>query len=154
MKKIIFMLATSLLVLTGCHQFGGGVRVGHDHHAGKLPPAHAPAHGRRAQYRYHYYPDARFYFDVGRNVYFYLDSRGHWSVSASLPHHLRGYLHGHHVEIEMDIDKPYIKHKHHKSKYPPGQMKKKYKNKKKHKGNKHNEDDDERWNNGKRPYRY
>lgn len=133
MKRIIFLAVPLLLLLTGCHQFGGGVRVSSDHHqVSKLPPDHAPAHGRRAQYRYHYYPEAHFYFDMGRNLYFYLDSNGRWSVSVSFPAHLYSYRYSHHVEIIMDIDKPYHRHDDHRKKYPPGQFKKKHnKNKKK-----------------------
>lgn len=132
------------MIISGCHEFGGGVRGGPApyHHSENLPPAHAPAHGRRAQYRYYYYPEARFYFDLGRNLYFYLDSRGSWSVSARLPHYLLEYRYGPRVEIEMDIDTPYHRHHEHRKKYPPGQLKKKYKNNKKYKKNKHDDDDD------------
>ena len=78
MKKLLLVILPTFVVVTGCHEFGGGVRGGSpQYHPGTLPPAHAPAHGRRAQqYRYYYYPEAQFYFDIGRNLYFYLDSRG------------------------------------------------------------------------------
>lgn len=119
MKRLLFSATVSLLLLTGCHQFGGGVRIDNRHHeAQNMPPAHAPAHGRRSQYhRYYYYPNAEFYFDIGRNVYFYLDSRGQWVFSAALPVHLHSYRHSHRVEIEMESDKPYSEHHHHKKKY-------------------------------------
>ena len=157
MKKFLTLLVPAIVALTGCHEFGGGVRGGSSHHypAGNLPPAHAPAHGRRSMYRYHYYPEARFYFDTGRNLYFYLDSRGGWSVSARLPYHLDRYRSGHHVEIEMDIDTPYHRHNDHRRKYPPGQMKKKYKNKNKHKKKKYDDDDYDRYERrGRMPYNY
>ncbi len=95
-----------------------------------MPPAHAPAYGRRAQqhYRYHYYPEASVYFDTGRGVYFYLADGG-WQISVDLPRRLRVRL-GEHVSLEMDSDKPYSEYETHHKKYPPGQMKKKNKNKK------------------------
>ena len=91
------------------------------------PPPHAPAHGYRAKYAYHYYPNSHVYFDISRRLYFYLDD-GKWRISVSLPQHLHVRL-GDHVTIHMDSDRPYTEYKHHKKKYPPGQMKKK---KKKH----------------------
>lgn len=149
MKKISFMSVILVFLLSGCHQFGGGVRVSNEQHQVQtLPPAHAPAYGRRAQYRYYYYPDARFYFDIGRNLYFYLDSRGNWSVSARFPAHLQQYRHSHYVEIEMDSDKPYQRYNDHRRKYPPGQLKKKHKKDKKSKNKKYDDDDRP----GKRPY--
>lgn len=153
MKKFLMLLISTLFIVTGCHEFGGGVRGTSPHHyGGTLPPAHAPAYGRRAQhYRYHYYPEARLYFDIGRNLYFYLDSRGGWSVSARLPHHLSDYRHHSYVEIEMESDKPYTKHKHHRKMYPPGHMKKKNKHKKK----KYYDDEDDRYERrGRMPYTY
>ena len=146
MKKFLTLLVPAIVALTGCHEFGGGVRGGSSHHypAGNLPPAHAPAHGRRAQqYRYYYYPEARYYFDIGRSLYFYLDSRGGWSVSARFPSHLHRYRDSHYVEIEMDIDRPYHRHNDHRKKYPPGHMKKKYKHNKKHKKKKSKGKDDD-----------
>jgi len=141
-KTILPMIFSTLLVLilSGCAATSGGVSVdwGGDRQRQvqneNMPPAHAPAYGRRAQqrYRYDYYPDAEVYFDTGRGVYFYL-SDGHWQVSATLPQRLRIRL-GEHVSIEMDSDKPYSKHAAHRDKYPPGQLKKKNKNKNKELG--------------------
>ena len=156
MKKLFLVFLPTFVIVTGCHEFGGGVRGGSpQYHPGKLPPAHAPAHGRRAQqYRYYYYPEARFYFDIGRNLYFYLDSRGIWSVSARFPTHLNHYRNSHHVEIEMDIDTPYHQHHDHRRKYPPGQAKKKNKHNKKYKMKKYDDDDDEYKRRGRMPYNY
>lgn len=146
MKQVVLLSVLSLFLFTGCHGVGGGIRVdagfSHSHHA---PPSHAPAHGRRDHYRYHYYPTAEFYFDTGRNMYFYLDSRGRWSFSVNLPLHLRSHLHNGYVEIEMGDDRPYLRHKDHKNKY----KKHKYKNRKKKPHNKHdkhrdNDDEDDR----------
>lgn len=127
MKKIVFLSVLSLFLFTGC-QVGGGLRIDNGFYHAQHLPAHAPAHGRR-HHRYHYYPNAEFYFDVGREMYFYLDSRGAWAFSVNLPHHLHGHLNSGYVEIDMEDDRPYLRHKHHKNKY----KKHKYKNKLKYK---------------------
>jgi hypothetical protein len=88
----------------------------------KGPPAHAPAHGYRAKHKYYYYPTSQVYFDSNRGLYFYLSGKN-WEMSAKLPLDLKVRL-GDHVSIEMDSEKPYVKHAEHKAKYPPGQMKK------------------------------
>ena len=100
------------------------------------PPDHAPAHGYRAKHKYEYYPDSQVYFESSRGLYFYL-SGSNWKMTASLPTDLKLKL-GNHVTIEMEGDKPYVKNAEHKTKYPPGQMKKaSHKNKMaKNKGNK------------------
>ena len=130
MKKIVLLSILSLLFFTGCRVVGGGVRVnvGHD-----LPPGHAPAHGRRSHHMYHYYPDAEFYFDAGRNLYFYLDSHAQWTFSVNLPIRLRSQLHRGYVEIEMDDERPYIRHNDHRIKYKKHNYKRKFRAKKKHK---------------------
>lgn len=131
MKQVVLLSVLSLFLFTGCHGVGGGIRIDagypYSHHA---PPSHAPAHGRRSLHRYHYYPNAEFYFDTGRNMYFYLNSRGQWSFSVNLPLHLRSHLHNGYVEIEMEHDRPYLRHKHHKNKYNKSKYKSKlrYKN--------------------------
>ena len=115
MKQVVFLCTFSLFLLTSCHGVGGHVRVGGGYSPQHMPPSHAPAHGLR--HRYHYYPSAEIYFDIGRNMYFYLDSRNQWSFSVNLTIHLRSHLHGGYVEIEMDNDRPYSRHKYHKKKY-------------------------------------
>lgn len=133
MKQIVLLCVLSLFLVTGCHNFGSGVRLsGHYSHGHNAPPAHAPAHGHRS-HRYHYYPNAEFYFDIGRNIYFYLDSRAQWSFSVNLPVHLRHHLHNNYVEIEMDDDRPYRQHKHYKNKYKKHKTKYKREHKAKHK---------------------
>jgi len=153
MKQVVLLSVLSLFLFTGCHGVGGGVRVdAGSHYSHHAPPSHAPAHGRRDHYRYNYYPTAEFYFDTGRNMYFYLDSRGRWSFSVNLPLHLRSHLHDGYVEIEMEYDRPYLRHKDHKNKY----KKHKYKNKKKkshNKHDKHRDNDDDRHEEGER-YHY
>jgi len=91
----------------------------------KGPPRHAPAHGYRAKHKYYYYPESRVYFDYNRGLYSYLSGRN-WEISAKLPLNLKVQL-GNHVSIEMDSEKPFIKHAEHKAKYPPGQFKKRSK---------------------------
>ncbi|MFK5913531.1 MAG: hypothetical protein QM484_04080 [Woeseiaceae bacterium] len=133
MKKMILIMALSLFAFMGCGVVGGGLIVDTGY-IGGYPPAHARAHGRRAHYRYHYYPNAEFYFDTSRNLYFYLDSGSQWSFSATLPFHLRHHLHNNYVEIEMDDDRPYRKHKYYKNKYRKHKTryKKNIKSKRKH----------------------
>lgn len=117
MKQAVVVCTLSLLFLPGCPHIGGTVRVGGGSYIDHTPPAHAPAHGHRRNHRYHYYPNAEIYFDIGRNMYFYLDSGNRWSFSADLPLRLRSHLHSGYVEIEMDDDRPYSRHKSHKKKY-------------------------------------
>lgn len=124
------IICSVVIFFTGCATLSGTVHSGpadqngyeHPPVTKNGPPAHAPAHGYRAKHRYRYYPSCSVYFDIGRAVYFYLEG-GSWRVSVELPGRLRVRL-GRSVEIEMDTDKPYLEHGHHKQKYPPGQLKK------------------------------
>ena len=138
MKPVVLFFIFSLFLLSGCHTVGGGIRVssGHHYQDSRMPPAHAPAHGRRQLHHYQYYPNAEFYFDVYRNMYFYLDSRGQWSFSVNLPLHLRSHLGSGYVEIEMDSDRPYSRHKYYKNKYKKHRKyKRNYKAKEKYRDN-------------------
>ncbi len=131
-----FIFSVILLFITSCSSTRGGIESGSPGHAKwsqlppdkKGPPPHAPAHGYRAKYRYHYYPACAVYFDINRKLYFYL-SGDNWRVSAELPSGLRVKL-GELVTLELETDKPYLYYKEHQKKYPPGQAKKKNKNKK------------------------
>lgn len=127
--KLISVIATfSLIFLTGCPHIGGHVRISGGHgYVQDSPPSHAPAYGHRRNHQYHYFPNAGIYFDVGRNLYFYLDSRNRWSFSVNLPIHLRSHLHGGYVELEMKNDRPYLRHDDHKRKYKNRKYKKKLK---------------------------
>jgi len=136
---VLFLLlcSVSLLCFISCSTTVGGVEAGvqtgqqpvvcegHEHHAG--PPPHAPAYGYHKKYTYHYYPDTQVYFDVSRQVYFYIEG-DHWQVSAALPNQFRVGL-GDYVTIEADTAQPYEYHTEHVHKYPPGQMKDKHKHK-------------------------
>lgn len=155
MKKILFLSIFSLLLFTGCRTFGGGVVVSTGYpHSYNTPPAHAPAYGNRSHHRYHYYPNAEFYFDIDRNMYFYLDSRGEWTFSLNLPLHLRSHLYNGYgyVEFELENDRPYLQHRSHRSKYnaPRYRNKWKYKRDRKYKNhhkykNSHNYRNDRRY---------
>lgn len=135
---LLSMTFSVLFFLASCRTTGGGVSVdwGNDteyHHEhdvkrnGGGPPPHAPAHGYRAKHQYRYYPSSSVYYDTYRKVYFYLEG-DNWRMSVSLPQNLHIQL-GESVHIEMDSDKPYTHYDDHKRKYPPGQLKKKKKNK-------------------------
>lgn len=120
---VLLICAVFLYSCAACSVKSAGIHIGSGGPAVKGgPPPHAPAHGYRAKHQYHYYPNAYVYFDMSRNVYFYLEG-DHWKMSASLPNCLAVQL-GHHVLIEMDSDKPYMQFESHKKKYPPGQRKK------------------------------
>ncbi len=111
-KTIVMMLA--LVFLSGCMVDG--------YISGSVPlyrsasPAHG-AYGHRQAHRYYYYPEAEIYFDVDRNMYFYLDSAGQWQMNVRLPLHLRPHLRHRYVEIESDDDRPYRQHKRYRKKY-------------------------------------
>lgn len=141
MFKVIVLSVFSLIFLTGCNHFDASVLI--KPHAYQVdrhqPPSHAPAHGKRAQHRYHYYPEADFYYDNNRNNYFFLDSSGRWAVSVNLPYRYHTYLRTSYVEIEMESDRPYVKHKDHKRKYKKNKKKRKGRGHGK-KGRKYNED--------------
>ena len=131
-KALVFAI-TAAFLFSACGITGGefGIRWGEGGKdvrvakgvGKKSPPPHARAHGYRAKYQYRYYPSCSVYFDTEREIYFYLSGEN-WQVSASLPSDLSVQLGGY-VSIEMDNDRPYVYHKEHKAKYPPGQSKKK-----------------------------
>lgn len=123
-----------LLFSAGCSLNSAGVYLGQPGLEPSVreggPPPWAPAHGYRAKHAYHYYPDAFVYFDVSRNLYFYLEG-AEWTAGVSLPGSIQAQL-GDYVCIELETDRPYAYHNEHRSKYPPGQMKKRGKWAKKH----------------------
>jgi hypothetical protein len=57
-------------------------------------------------YEYRYYPSQRVYYDVNRNVYFYLQGEK-WRVSGNLPGRFR-LSYQDYVTIHMDNDRPYM----------------------------------------------
>jgi hypothetical protein len=120
---MIGMFLVLFLPLWGCRSASVQVESGAVITENPGPPPHAPAHGyRRKSYSYIYYPDCRIYFDTGRHVYFYFDL-GAWRSAAVLPSHITLIGTGS-VNIQMDIDTPYVKIHEHEKKYPPGKAKK------------------------------
>jgi hypothetical protein len=119
---VVLLCGAFPLFLPACHVVPGG-SAGVSPAPGNGPPSHAPAHGYRRNHAYRYYPSAQVYFSPERNTYFYLEGST-WRMSASLPLNLQVRL-GDHVTIEMDSDTPYRDFDKHKSKYPPGKLKKK-----------------------------
>lgn len=92
------------------------------------PPPWAPAHGKRAQHAYRYYPSSMVYYDEHQGVYFHCDM-GTWRVSVELPRSVSIDL-NEYVTLEMDTAEPYRYHEQVIVQYPPGKVKKQ-KNKKK-----------------------
>ncbi len=86
------------------------------------PPPHAPAYGWRRKHVYRYYPSVHVYFDIERELYFYMDG-GSWQTGASLPADIHIDL-GQAVVLSLDTAEPYVQFGKHKSKYPPGKLKK------------------------------
>ncbi len=137
--KQIFLACSVLFLFAGCKTTGGYIGIGIKPQPAPpppvvvatkpAPPAHAPAHGRRAKERHHYryYPDLSVYFDSGRKLYFYISS-GRWTVSATLPSSITLKA-ASSVQIELGTENPYEYHDEHAKKYPPGQAKKKNKHK-------------------------
>ncbi|MEK7475420.1 MAG: hypothetical protein AAB152_07255 [Candidatus Coatesbacteria bacterium] len=85
------------------------------------PPPWAPAHGARRGdfYRYRYYQNAQVYYDVDRNVYFYVEvGSGNWMMAPSLPAYVviqNDVV----VDLEMVADRPYRYHGDVVKSYPP-----------------------------------
>ena len=137
MKLLCYVACTFLVVsIVACRTTSGGVNIGwkqdseisqaHDcKKKGKGgPPAHAKAYGCQAKHTYHYYPNAKVYFDISKEVYFYMKGQSlSWQVSDYLPGGSYVQL-GDYVAIQMDSDKPYTRLKDHMEKYPPGKLKK------------------------------
>ncbi len=125
--NLVVLLLIVLLFPTGCvTTYKPGTGAGYS----EAPPDHAKAYGYRAKHRYNYHPEVAVYFDLDRQLYFYLES-GKWATSVSLPSDLKLRL-GESVTLEIGSERPYKFYDEHRKKYPPGQSKKKKKNKKSH----------------------
>jgi hypothetical protein len=83
---------------------------------GKGPPPHAPAHGYRRKFSYHYYPQAEIYHDVERGLWFYTDGK-EWKAGAKVPIELGENLGGH-VVVELESDSPQSEHTKTRETYP------------------------------------
>jgi len=125
---VLIGCAALIYLFPGCTQMRTGIYV-EGHSEPKAPPPQAPAHGYRAKHKYHYYPSAQVYFDISREVYFYLEG-GRWQISVSLPRRFHIDV-VNYVNIEMKSARPYEAFDKHKKKYPPGYKKEKKKKKKK-----------------------
>jgi len=111
-KTMVITLGTIFLfIASGCQKyeikagtslstFGPPVKEGR--------PPWAPAHGYRAKHRYYYYPSSGIYFDVVRNLFFYVQG-GKWDATPSLPANIKLDV-TEYVTLEMAIDKPYEFH--------------------------------------------
>lgn len=79
----------------------------HGHHGG--PPPWAPAHGYRAKTSYVFFPDYNFYYDVHRELYFYMQG-GNWAFGFNLPARLAriDLRSAPLVELAIVTDRPYI----------------------------------------------
>lgn len=105
MKRMI-LLVLGLTFIWGC------VVVSHC----PGPPSHAKAYGHRMKYTYWYYPSAEVYYCSQDRTYVVLKG-GQWIIVRTPPPILAP---GSHYEIiEIDNDRPWLKHSHYKQKYPP-----------------------------------
>ncbi len=127
---ILIIVAMSLFAFTNCSftELTYKQEPAYSKKAKPGPPPWAPAHGRRAKYRYRYYRSAKIYYDSGRAIYFFYRD-GRWRMSVSLPIGVMINVNDY-TTLEMDHDKPYKYHSEVKKKYPPGQKKKKKKKRK------------------------
>jgi hypothetical protein len=72
------------------------------------PPPWAPAHGWRAKHRYVYYPSAEVYYAPETRMWFWIGGDG-WQAGVSLPLALQGYVRVGGVNIDLDVDRPYLR---------------------------------------------
>jgi hypothetical protein len=105
--------SNSIRVAKESERQNGRIKEQYKHQNG--PPAHAPAHGHRAKFKYRYYPRSKVYYDVAREVYFYLKGEN-WEVGIALPSHFQKDL-GKFVSLELDTDKPYLYNEEHNERY-------------------------------------
>ena len=112
-KCIIVSVALGTLAIGCSSPRSVGIHIGdHDrpHHPVVYkkpgPPPHAPAHGYRKKFAYHYYPTANVYYDRSRGVYFYL-SDSQWAMAVSLPSSVHINI-NEAVSLELETDRPYV----------------------------------------------
>lgn len=72
------------------------------------PPPWAPAHGQRAKHHYVYYPSAEVYYAPATRMWFWLGGNG-WQAGVSLPVALQGYARTGGINIDLDVDRPYLR---------------------------------------------
>ncbi|UCG78885.1 MAG: hypothetical protein JSV21_03390 [Nitrospirota bacterium] len=140
----VFSVMVVVLFISSC-VYVHSPPPGHSEGVKKSPPPWAPAHGKRAKYRYRYYPSSFVYFDVDREMWFYMEGN-RWRASVRLPRTVV-IVSDDAIEIMLDTDEPHRHFHDHKSKYPPNEHKKErrqeHKYKKKHKYDDDDDDDDD-----------
>lgn len=119
MRKIIILLVIGALALPS--SFAGidlnvsiaiGTRIeSHEHvvEEGNGPPSWAPAHGRRAKAKFHYYPAQQVYRNASTGAWVYYRN-GEWSVGMNLPSVISIGSDSRFVSLEMNSDRPYTYH--------------------------------------------
>lgn len=113
-KFVVFVTCVGLACFLGACSTGGGAFHVQWGSASETGYPYDNEYG--VKYEYRYYPSAGIYFDTARKVYFYLDGSD-WQMAPSLPAG-SAPLSGEYVIIEMDTDKPYMRHEEHKRAHP------------------------------------
>lgn len=72
------------------------------------PPPHAPAHGRRREFAFTYYPSARVYYAPDQQRYFWFKG-GKWTVGARLPATIT-VSESEACTVVLDTEVPYSRH--------------------------------------------
>lgn len=77
----------------------------------------APPSGQIVRHQYRYYPESTVYLDPGRRLFFYKKGEK-WVSTTILPASIRVDWKNY-VVVELDTDKPYLRHGEVAKKYPP-----------------------------------
>ena len=102
-------LGVCLLVASACQENVGPLQG--------RPTPEAPTQGSPVRHQYRYYPESAVYMDTGRRLFFYRDGE-RWLATTILPAAFRVDWKNY-VVLEMDTDKPYLRHAEVVKKYPP-----------------------------------
>ena len=113
----LFPLFLVLVLVGGCETLGVILQPVPGKKPG--PPAHAPAHGRRAKdaMTYHYFPGSQVYFNPANKKYHWLAGDS-WKSGATLPRNLSSAL-GEHLILSLTGDSPQAHHSRILKKHPP-----------------------------------
>lgn len=74
------------------------------------PPPWAPAHGSHARHHYVYYPRAEAYYAPASRTWFWMGSDD-WLAGVNLPRALRSFVRSGGINIELDVDRPYLRNR-------------------------------------------